>query len=42
MPVSRVVPKTYVAWLAKLISGDNTCLFFVWFRFWHSVFNKAP
>ena len=42
MPVPRIVPKTYVAWLAKLLSGDNSCLFFVWFRFWHSVFKKVP
>ena len=42
MPVPRTIPKTYVTWLAKLLSGDNACLFFVWFRSWHSVFRKVP
>ena len=42
MPVPRNIPKTYVTWLAKLLSGDNACLFFVWFRSWHSVFKKVP
>ena len=41
MPVPRNIPKTYVTWLAKLLSGDNACLFFVWFRSWHSVFKKV-
>ena len=41
MPVPRTVPKTYVTWLARLLSGDNSCLFFVWFRSWHSVFRKV-
>ena len=41
MPVPRNVPKAYVAWLAKFLSGDNSCLFFVWFRSWHSAFRKV-
>ena len=42
MPVPRNIPKTYVTWLAKMLSGDNACLFYVWFRSWHSVFKKVP
>lgn len=42
MPVPRNIPKTYVTWLSKLLSGDNACLFFAWFRSWHSVFKKVP
>ena len=42
MPVPRNIPKTYVTWLAKLLSGDNACLYFAWFRSWHSVFRKVP
>ena len=42
MPVRRNVPKTYVTWLSKLLSGDNSCLYYVWFRSWHSKYKKAP
>lgn len=41
MPVPRNVPKTCVTWLSKLLSGDNSCLFFVWFRSWRPVFRKV-
>ena len=42
MPEPRTIPKTYVTWLAKLLSGENSCLFFVWFRSWHSAFDRVP
>ena len=42
MPVPINIPKTYATWLAKLLSGDNACLYFAWFRSWHSVFKKVP
>ena len=28
-------PSTYVSGLAKLIAGDNSCLFSIWFKSWH-------
>ena len=31
MTVRSNIPKTYVTWLAKLLSGDNSCMFFAWF-----------
>ncbi len=28
-------PSTHVSGLAKLIAGDNSCLFSIWFKSWH-------
>ena len=35
------MPRAYVTSIAKLMSGDNSCVYSAWFRCWHEGYRKA-
>ena len=41
MTTRRDVARTHVTTIAKLMSGDNSCIYSAWFRAWHEGYRKA-
>ena len=41
MTTRREVSRTHVTSIAKLMSGDNSCMYSAWFRSWHERYRKA-
>ena len=41
MTTRREVSRTHVTSIAKLMSGDNSCIYSAWFRSWHERYRKA-
>ena len=41
MTERRDIPTTHISGLAKLIAGDNSCLFSTWFKSWHHGYRRA-
>ena len=41
MTKQREKPTTHVSGLAKLIAGDNSCIFSLWFKSWHHSYQQA-
>ena len=41
MTTRRDVARTHATTIAKLMAGDNSCIYSAWFRAWHEGYRKA-